>query len=823
MADKHIDEPLDYLYEELPPEGMAEVRDHLAECPQCRADMRSIRETVKTYHQAARPAPPSGLARRAAVRALKEAREQSASVDADTIVSRSLSAALPDTATGSRDTKTRDEATQAMIEKEFARLKQEVMGEMRVGGWRSWLFHPGWAIAAGVLFVFSILIVHSPRMAGRSSLPGVQSDTVQEFQTIRERKAASSVSAKKEAAEPPEATPEADDVKTQTPEEMPSAVEPVIRHDQPSFTDREEDARHSYIMPPTPSSDLLPPETPAVEDLASPPSAAPAQPLREAEIIMEAMEAAMPPAEEGEMPRGTAALSIPPSPEKDEVPSAPTPTPAPIQSQAIRDGSRGDIYDGGYAPLFPDALPPPPPDVEAMQKATMGAVHSDVLPDAATSSPAPVQPVADSLSTEDENSVSTTRDTVVEAAPDIVMPGLQQTPPPAPAAFESPAAQDRAPAAMAPPPALSIPQAAAAPPAGAALRPPASMPGDSLFAPAFPPQTRARSEAKAPDPILGGSPAGAAAPFDSYAAPVDGYQAPSMPSYSSGYSTAPSASVEMWEQVVPEARQSDAGAADDSLPDVIIEWQGPMEPPQIVERPTPVNVPERIQTLAALIGMAIASGDIPEAWEAVNLLRQYDKEAADKWAETLAKIEKGAASADAQSEQPAPHAADAMPEAPASPMEATPPPQPQAHMEFVEPPMSLVRVPAHLAPPGYAVSDEPAPPELEPAAPVTTPAPERRERRRPRPATPAQESVVTITSAVPEPPATPDEADEDNERDEDASLLRQKTTTFSGPSSLWDSTVGREVRPLGQSPRRGSVREQRTRRLFSTDPYIRGD
>lgn len=832
MADKHIDEPLDYLYEELPPEGMAEVRSHLADCPQCRADMRSIRETVKTYRQAARPAPPSGLARRTAVRALKEAREQSPSVDADAIVSRSLSAALPDTATGSNDAKTRDEATQAMIEKEFARLKQEVMGEMRVGGWRSWLFHPGWAIAAGVLFVFSILIVHSPRMAGRSYLPGVQSDTVQEFQAIRERKIVPSVSAKKEAAEPSEPVPEQDAVRAQTPEEAPSTAESAIRHDEPSFADREGDARHRYTMPPMVASDFVPPATPATEDSAQPPSAAPSQ---ETEIIVEAMEAAMPPVEDEEMLQGAAALGAPPSPEKDEVPFASTPAPAPMQSQAIRDQSRDDAHDDGYAPLFPDALPPPSPDVEAKQKATMGAVQPDVLPEASMSSPSPVavQPTTDSLSTADEDSGPATRDAVVDAARDIVMPDLQQPPPPAPPILEPPIGRERTPAAVAPPPALSIPPPASvsatppAAPASAALRPPAGMSGrDSVFAPAVRPQARAKSEAKALDPFSGGASA-AAAPYDSYAAPVDGYYAPSMPSYSSGYSSTPDAGVGMWEQVIPETGQSEAGPTDNSLPDVIIEWQGPMEPPQIVERPTPVNVPERIQTLAALIGMAIASGDIPEAWEAVNLLRQYDKEAADKWAEILTNMEKDAASAGAQSEQPAQRSADIVPELPASPVETTPSPQPQAYMEFVEPPedppMSLVRVPAHLAPPGYAVSEEPASSAAQPPAPTTAPVTERRERRRPRTAIPAQENAAPVEAAVPEPAEVPDETEENNDRDEDASLFRQKTTTFSGPSSLWDSTVGREVRPLGKSPRRGSGREQETRRPFSTDPYVRGD
>lgn len=153
MSSDHLNEPLDYLYEELPPERMAEVREHLAACPECREELREIRETVKAYRLAPRPAPPAGLAARAAARALREAGEPDElrddgreRADGETV------AAAPLLQEPAIDTN----------EAEFDRLKEEILGEKR-GGWRLRLFHPGWAVAASVLFILSVLIHVSPR------------------------------------------------------------------------------------------------------------------------------------------------------------------------------------------------------------------------------------------------------------------------------------------------------------------------------------------------------------------------------------------------------------------------------------------------------------------------------------------------------------------------------------------------------------------------------------------------------------------------------------------------------------------------------------
>lgn len=149
MTSEHLNDPLDYLYEELPPEKMAEVRTHLAACPECREEVRVIRETVKTYRQAERPVAPAGLAARAAARALEEAR-----LDADdSPPSIGDEAVEPAEAT---------DATARSVEIEFDRLKKEILADAP-RGWRIRLFHPFWTVAASVIFVCAILIHVSPR------------------------------------------------------------------------------------------------------------------------------------------------------------------------------------------------------------------------------------------------------------------------------------------------------------------------------------------------------------------------------------------------------------------------------------------------------------------------------------------------------------------------------------------------------------------------------------------------------------------------------------------------------------------------------------
>ncbi len=171
----HIADPLDYLYEELPPERMAEARRHLAECPECRAAMRGVRETVKLYRQAPRPAPPEGLAARAARAAIEAGdnparRRMPAAARAeapDGIGGETPSAPPP--AAASKPPEGREET----LEKDFERLKDEVRGEMRAGWWRRWFFHPAWTVAAMALLLGSLAIHFSPRgRDGGEARPG---------------------------------------------------------------------------------------------------------------------------------------------------------------------------------------------------------------------------------------------------------------------------------------------------------------------------------------------------------------------------------------------------------------------------------------------------------------------------------------------------------------------------------------------------------------------------------------------------------------------------------------------------------------------------
>lgn len=194
MPGDHLQDPLDYLYEELPPEKMAEARKHLAECQECRAEMRAVRETVKLYREAGKPATPPGLAARAAARALEAARaEQTPADDAD----RSESAAQPEVAV-QPDGAARSEAmvqpevvarpdsprsldpvsenlermlreqqskiSRESLDAEYNRIREEVLGEVGKKTWRGWLFHPAWTVAASVIFICALLIQFSPRM-----------------------------------------------------------------------------------------------------------------------------------------------------------------------------------------------------------------------------------------------------------------------------------------------------------------------------------------------------------------------------------------------------------------------------------------------------------------------------------------------------------------------------------------------------------------------------------------------------------------------------------------------------------------------------------
>lgn len=154
MADRHVNDPLDYLYEELPPDEMEEARAHLAECAQCRRELKKIRDAVKVYRRAAPPTAPAGLAARTAALVLE--RRKTDSADA--------AESMPEAEreNGPAGIAPRPETDQPFdSDQDFEREKDRIICE--AGGWRARLFHPAWTVAASVLFVCAVLIHFSPR------------------------------------------------------------------------------------------------------------------------------------------------------------------------------------------------------------------------------------------------------------------------------------------------------------------------------------------------------------------------------------------------------------------------------------------------------------------------------------------------------------------------------------------------------------------------------------------------------------------------------------------------------------------------------------
>lgn len=123
MASRHLDDPLEYLYEELPPQELADARSHLAECVQCREETAAIRAIVQAWRGMPRPPVPAAL-RGAALEAVRAA----------------AAPAAPPQPVPPLD----EPPLQAPIR-------------------RGWLLHPGWLVAALVIFAGVLLIHLSPR------------------------------------------------------------------------------------------------------------------------------------------------------------------------------------------------------------------------------------------------------------------------------------------------------------------------------------------------------------------------------------------------------------------------------------------------------------------------------------------------------------------------------------------------------------------------------------------------------------------------------------------------------------------------------------
>lgn len=690
MADKHLENPLDYLYEELSPGDMEEARRHLARCPECRAVLRGIKEGVKAYRSADRPVPPPGLAARATAGAVRRARPTP---------SPDLPALAP------------PDLSKERFEREFTLLKEEVMNEPgRMP--RTRLLHPALVAAASVLFVCALLVHEAPRL-------------IRNHETRTSQYEPQPASQRRRSATAPDAAPAP----------LPDAPTPGR---QPSL----------------------------------PPDAAPV--LSEAEATSESMN--LPPPTPA---RNAAALAPGAQPDAEESAAAPR-TPARPGGDSASPESRPAANGARPAKAEPakaDAAPPPPSAPVEREPALGGRSQITRLPLAEKSAAAVPPPPSAPARPGKEKAESVPRGKTA-AAPRRTPPPILD--PPAPAAEPPPA--EAAPFLM---PGSAPELAVGGPETGLAETGPGGR-----NAP------RGKSDAEQARPAASaaydaGFLAPAAAPASAETAVVESGvppAAPRVPPSPSPPSLRPPAA--------PATTPGDeaAGPAIDSYYD----WSNP---PEIVPRPTPIDPQERIRSLLSLGGMQIAHGELDDARKTVELLRKYDAKAAEEMATLIREAEKARSAPVAETAEPAGEALSApLPAAPA-------PTVPVPVLEMVEPPedppLTVLQLPAHLAPPGCeapAAGEPPEKAEAPPAAPdplpPLSPAPPDEPRPAASPPRPTEwKSVAPPPPAPPPPPAS-------------------KTG-----SSLWYGTVGREVRPLGGRPER---RSKNARRLFSTDHNRKG-
>lgn len=139
MHNNHPGDPLDFLYEELSPEAMAEARAHLGGCEECKRETAAFRDMVKLYRSAPAPAAPDGFAEMIAARAHERAEAERAAAAAPV-----------------------SDAPVPASDGEFAAMKRDVLAETPHGV-RRWLFHPAWTVAASVLLICTAMMYISPR------------------------------------------------------------------------------------------------------------------------------------------------------------------------------------------------------------------------------------------------------------------------------------------------------------------------------------------------------------------------------------------------------------------------------------------------------------------------------------------------------------------------------------------------------------------------------------------------------------------------------------------------------------------------------------
>ncbi len=564
MTGDHITEPLDYLYEELSPEGMAEARRHLASCPDCRREMRAIRETVKLYREVPRPTAPDGLAERTAAAALAGLARPAAAPAASatsvaTVASNAPAASAGQPVTAGQPAQAAMAAPAGPVapsadtapvlypppprtplpypdmEKEFARLKEEVMRDAPKG-LRSWLFHPAWTVAASVIFLCALLMHLSPRMQTSRTMvipaAPTRSDEAARQIRLRERippsepRSASSPP----AGEPPPILSEAEalnrfdlDHLLVEEDEPPRGKFTVTRVNPTALLDEapaDASSPNKLAVTATPGGWVASGTGTASREPA--PAAAPPPPASSPEGARYSASAGSA-GTVGAKPTALAETAPLPAPRESETPAAPSMPRASIEADA-------------YAP------------VESGNGYAFGAPQSSSAP---ASSPSPA---ASGLA----------------SAKPAQSAGSMTAPAPVAASSQSRRLQSEA---------LQSGE-------------PQSAPSSAALPRAAPPSGASRPESRSSDePLLGQS--------------------------TNDAETGP---------LVSTPLAADDNVAFDGL---IVDWEDVENPPQIVPRPTPLNVPERIRVLTALVGMQIAHHEWADAWRTVALVEAYDKHAAE--------------------------------------------------------------------------------------------------------------------------------------------------------------------------------------------------
>ncbi len=777
MASEHILEPLDYLYEELPPERMAAVRKHLAECPRCRRDMRGIRETVKAYRLAVPPAPPAGLAERTAVLALSGAREGKGSPSVAT-VARPITASRPQSTVGnstadvpladhftaagfapalpasalsapafpvpvcgetaavdpnapakisptagsvptvpvaftlaaapvtpvtqaadagidcSRDhsipvatvaASSSSDATSAIftpagtpalnpirrtgnisqeeMEEEFARFKAEVMREIP-RGWRSWLYHPAWTVAASVIFLCSLLMHLSPRMQARPETHYLAAAPARDSHAARQLR-------DRERLPAPVPTPDPGEIPQPPPGPQTALLEAEALNDPPpllpastagsiAVSPKNITAAEAKVA----ENKADPDPDPTVTAVAAAPVPQPPSPAVAAKTPSEdppyakaggavaynqsiAADPASPPSPTSTL-RSTANPPQPADPlaaSDIDPPAAPDPATPPSLSPEY-----DSTYSAAYAPnqSSVDSVPVPGLDAGLDEIGSFDADLAQAIERFARSGdrdlhetrrreqPAPAAGQTDSgLPASPLGSLPSGTDNfaMAQSADDLAV-----YPPARMATRPGPASSSRLPREM---PVVAIPPLESGKPiekaktaapdlADGSLEtspsPPTARPDPGFAVPTRPSRTKERlgyrSRSQVVNPVVpvdrpltetSAAPAGSDVNSALVEVPAKQTDTPASRRQNPDPASAP----------VPEP------AAVPETPGVIImNLDQPEEPPQIVPRPTPISVQQSVNSLIGLIGMQIANREWEDAWKTVGMLSYYDEQAA---------------------------------------------------------------------------------------------------------------------------------------------------------------------------------------------------